>query len=66
MTITDFRESVDIALQHCGTLFDRAGLAQFIRENWPLIIEDPEPSRWAAEFLMRNEPTREVRSGQPA
>lgn len=54
MTAADFTESVDVALQHCGMIFDRQALGQFIRDRWPLILKYPEPSRWAAEFMLAN------------
>lgn len=51
MTPDAFLEAVEQQLHLRGAVFDRGALVTFITSAWPLIEEDDDPVRWAAEFL---------------
>lgn len=47
----DFLHQLESELAFTGILFARAEAIDFIEAAWPLIQEDPDPQRWAREFL---------------
>jgi hypothetical protein len=51
MTPADFLAALERHLQLHGVPFDRRSLRAFVESAWPLIEEDPTPSRWCSEFL---------------
>jgi hypothetical protein len=51
MTRTDFTLALEQELQFRGRPFDRGELPTFVADVWPLAEDDPDPVRWAGEFL---------------
>jgi hypothetical protein len=51
VTPDGFTEAVAQQLHLRGVPFDRGALVTFIASAWPLIEEDPDPVRWATEFI---------------
>jgi hypothetical protein len=51
MTPADFLPWIETELVKWGEPFDWAALAEWVRCMWPHIQEDPDPYRWAGEFL---------------
>ena len=56
MTLEDFITGLEMELRFRGEPFDRGELEQFAADVWPLAQEDPDPGRWAAEFLDARQP----------
>jgi hypothetical protein len=46
-----FIAALEEQLQHCGREFSRAAVLEFVADVWPLAQDDPDPARWAREFL---------------
>ena len=51
MALTDFLRSLEAELRLRGVPFDLAILWAFAEGVWSLAQDDPEPGRWADEFL---------------
>jgi hypothetical protein len=60
MTPATFLPLVEDDLQARHVPFDRSELLAFVDAAWLLIAEDPDPARWAGEFL------RDVGHGVPS
>ena len=46
----EFEQSVADELRFRGLPFCRAQLSAYIASAWPIIVDDPCVSRWAADF----------------
>ena len=53
MTPGDFVEALEAELRLRGACHDRRALQEFVASARPLIEEDPNVRRWAAEFVAR-------------
>jgi hypothetical protein len=51
MTQADFLAALEQQLLLRGSSFSLADLTEFVADVWPLAQEDPDPVRWAREFL---------------
>jgi hypothetical protein len=51
MTQHDFLSALESQLQLSGQPFERAELQAWVASMWPWCQDDPDPVRWAAEFL---------------
>jgi hypothetical protein len=51
MTPDAFTADLEQQLALRGAVYDRGALLVFITSAWPLIEEDPDPVRWATEFI---------------
>ena len=51
MTRDEFTEALEQELRLRGGAFSRADLLVFVDSAWPLIEDDPDPARWAREYL---------------
>jgi hypothetical protein len=51
MSSTDFAAALEAELHRLGVPFDRAELLAFAACVWPLAADEPDPGRWAREFL---------------
>ena len=51
MTTQDFLPRVEAELQARFVPFDRGHLRAFLEAAWPLVEDDPDPLRWAREFV---------------
>jgi hypothetical protein len=47
----DFLAAFEHHLQLHGVPFERRSVQAFVESAWPLIVEDPTPSRWCVEYL---------------
>jgi len=56
MSQPDFLAAFEHHLRLHRVPFERRTLLAFVESAWPLIEEDPTPSRWCAEFLDRAGP----------
>ena len=52
MTPEDFADVLAWHLLCGGVSYDPAKLLGFAREVWPLAREEPDPARWAGQFLV--------------
>jgi hypothetical protein len=53
MTPYDFLAILEQDLRLRGEAFARDQLRAWVSTMWPLIIEEPDPVRWAGEYLDR-------------
>jgi hypothetical protein len=60
MTRTAFLCALAWQLTLAGVPFIRPELEAFVDDVWPLAEEDPDPSRWAREFLRGERASREA------
>jgi hypothetical protein len=51
MTQPEFVSHLEAVLQGARRPFGRAAVLAFVADCWPLIEDDPNPRRWAREFL---------------
>jgi hypothetical protein len=51
MTLADFIAALEARLQLLGVPFARRDLQEFAAGVYPLAEENPDPARWAGEFL---------------
>jgi hypothetical protein len=51
MTRDDFVAALEQELRLRGVGFSRADVLEFVASVWALAEEDPDPSRWAQEFI---------------
>ena len=51
MTPEEFAELLRQELARRGGHFDPDDMARFVLSAWPRIVADPDPARWADEFL---------------
>ena len=51
MTQGDFFEALAAELRLHAARYDRQALQEFVASAWPLIDDDPDVPRWAAEFV---------------
>ncbi len=51
MTPDDFTAMLESELQLLGVPFDRGELLTWAADVWVLAEDDPDPGRWAREFL---------------
>ena len=51
MTLPDFVTGLEMELRLRGVPFERRDLDGFAADVWPLAEDDPDPQRWAREFL---------------
>jgi hypothetical protein len=56
MTQPDFAAAVEAELHFLGLPFARGDLLDFVSAAWPLIAEEPDPGRWARDFLRSTTP----------
>jgi hypothetical protein len=59
MTQADFTIALEQELRLSGRPFDRGELLTFVADVWPLVDDDPDPARWAREFLESGRPPAE-------
>ncbi len=51
MTQADLVQALEGVLRFRGVPFDRGELLAFVEDVWPLAEDDPDPGRWAREFI---------------
>jgi len=51
MTQADFVALLEQELRLRGVGFSRADVLEFVASIWTLAEEDPDPARWAQEFI---------------
>jgi hypothetical protein len=51
MSQDDFAAALEAELRLLGVPFARAELLAFAADVWTLATDDPDPARWAREFL---------------
>ena len=51
MTQADFTAALELELRLRGVGFSRADMIEFVASIWTLAQDDPDPTRWAQDFL---------------
>lgn len=50
MCPSDFAEAVEVEIRARGGRLDRSALQEFVTQLWDVILDDPDPARWAQVF----------------
>jgi len=51
MAPAEFLPDLEACLRARFAVFDQGELRAFVEAAWPLIEDNPDPARWAGEFL---------------
>lgn len=53
MTHQHFIDALEEELRRQRVQFTQGDVKEFVRHHWPAIVHDPDPHKWAREFLDR-------------